>query len=209
MICERKEEGHQSGKALPVEQIKSVCRITASSAQKENVFALNITGLKATWLQAPSQVCAKHIHNTEVLCGTNTKHQTGRHGEVAGEDSACHEHVLRRLRMKRSRGGERVTAVLAAAFHDTLLLLLSSEGHTGRSTRGEGTGNGEHRGGRRSYVPQFFKKSDPETSVGSCSSVSLLRSFDSEARQPLVPSWVPRLTIFFTDLGPPYTTALA
>eukprot|EP00754_Rhynchopus_humris_P029342 Rhum_TRINITY_DN15211_c10_g1::Rhum_TRINITY_DN15211_c10_g1_i2::g.144968::m.144968/K08857/NEK1_4_5; NIMA (never in mitosis gene a)-related kinase 1/4/5 len=55
VICERKEEGHQSGKALPVEQIKSVCRITASSAQKENVFALNITGLKATWLQAPSQ----------------------------------------------------------------------------------------------------------------------------------------------------------
>eukprot|EP01061_Rhynchopus_euleeides_P026072 TRINITY_DN4269_c0_g1_i1.p1 TRINITY_DN4269_c0_g1~~TRINITY_DN4269_c0_g1_i1.p1 ORF type:complete len:447 (+),score=173.13 TRINITY_DN4269_c0_g1_i1:192-1532(+) len=54
VICERKED-LKSGKALLVEQIKSVCRITASSAQKENVFALNITGLKATWLQAPSQ----------------------------------------------------------------------------------------------------------------------------------------------------------
>ena len=58
VICERKED-LKSGKALLVEQIKSVCRITASSAQKENVFALNITGLKATWLQAPSQVCYK------------------------------------------------------------------------------------------------------------------------------------------------------
>eukprot|EP01063_Lacrimia_lanifica_P020178 TRINITY_DN27511_c0_g1_i1.p1 TRINITY_DN27511_c0_g1~~TRINITY_DN27511_c0_g1_i1.p1 ORF type:complete len:450 (+),score=221.41 TRINITY_DN27511_c0_g1_i1:52-1401(+) len=54
VICEKKED-QKSGKPLLVEQIKSICRITPSSAQKENVFALNITGLKATWLQAPSQ----------------------------------------------------------------------------------------------------------------------------------------------------------
>ena len=55
VICEKKGD-LKSGKSLLVEQIKSVCRITASSAQKENVFALNITGLKATWLQPPSSV---------------------------------------------------------------------------------------------------------------------------------------------------------
>eukprot|EP01059_Diplonema_ambulator_P018401 TRINITY_DN3075_c0_g1_i1.p1 TRINITY_DN3075_c0_g1~~TRINITY_DN3075_c0_g1_i1.p1 ORF type:complete len:468 (+),score=124.09 TRINITY_DN3075_c0_g1_i1:51-1406(+) len=54
IICERKED-HKSGKPLKVEQIKSVCPIGAQSAQKESVFGLSINGLKATWLQAPSQ----------------------------------------------------------------------------------------------------------------------------------------------------------
>ncbi|KAJ9467953.1 putative serine/threonine-protein kinase A [Diplonema papillatum] len=54
IICERKED-HKSGKPLKVDQIKSVCPISTQSAQKEHVFGLNINGLKATWLQAPTQ----------------------------------------------------------------------------------------------------------------------------------------------------------
>jgi serine/threonine protein kinase len=69
LMCDSKEEA-ANGKVLTINVIHSVCPVRPQTARAENVFALNTTTGKCTWLQAPSQKeMLSWIHKLQVAIG--------------------------------------------------------------------------------------------------------------------------------------------
>jgi serine/threonine protein kinase len=59
-----------NAKGLPLEEVRNACEVHISTAKRENVFALNTTGGKSMWLQAPTrQEMQQWVHILQQACG--------------------------------------------------------------------------------------------------------------------------------------------
>eukprot|EP00760_Papus_ankaliazontas_P005124 PhM_4_TR12404/c0_g1_i1/m.98954/K08857/NEK1_4_5; NIMA (never in mitosis gene a)-related kinase 1/4/5 len=59
-----------NAKGLPLEEVRNACEVHVSTAKRENVFALNTTGGKSMWLQAPTKPeMQQWVHILQQACG--------------------------------------------------------------------------------------------------------------------------------------------